>query len=614
MALITSTIVESNSQIRTFNTILSGMGTASLSSAAGLQTVVKQLRDTGTAAADALAAVEAVTRTQGINPAPANVSMITNLARDIGAVTGGSIVDESKKLSDALAAGEVSAEKFAFSLAGPNGLTAAEAASAQAMAKHGDTAGALNVILAALQRQFGGEFKNNVSDFGKAIEAVSKAWNALLDGFADSSAIKTALAALKDYYNSVPESIANLQKLPVPTASTEARIMAGRYGGRADVAGISPAPAPGMTAAQSQADLIAGLRARGYTDAEIAAVTGGAPAGGASAWPFPGLPVSNTPVAGATGAAALAGMGAIPGQVEFPFPTRAAPVAAGSPTIDTAKTNEAAAALNRVAEANKAAEAASAKFGIEQKAAEAYTQAFTAAINAGKDATSAEAAGTEAARHARADANIELAKSATLADMAAQGALKIVDGYRQSTEAGLQAAAAVKAHSDALTTGVSYEQAYARALTELADAALTAAAQRYAAGQASLTSNQAVAAAAQQGVAAEREANIAAKPRRKHRMRLTRPARPATPRLWRRRRSSAMRRRRRSRRTKRLRRRSSCPIRRTTSPTGSKCSNWSCRFKGRRPTRFQNRSICFRRSKRLRNPVLAFPRTLPKPI
>ena len=97
-----------------------------------------------------------------------------------------------------------------------------------------------------------------------------------------------------------------------------------------------------------------------------------------------------------------------------------------------------------------------------------------------------------------------------LADMAARGALEIVAGYDKSTVAGLQAAAAVKARADALQSGIPYEQAYARALTESADAALTSAAQSYASGQQKLAANHNIAAAAQQGVAAEREAQQAA--------------------------------------------------------------------------------------------------------
>src|SRR5262249_22543632 len=158
--------------------------------------------------------------------------------------------------------------------------------------------------------------------------------------------------------------------------------------------------------------------------------------------------------------------------------------------------DEEAAALGRVKEANKAAEDASAKFGIEQKAAAAYVTAYSAAINSGKDAEVAKAIATEASRHATAEANIELSKAGTIAEMAATGVLKIAEAYQQSDVAGIQAAASVKARSDELQTGISYEQAYTRALTEGATTAIQASAQRYAAGQQTLAANEAIAAAA----------------------------------------------------------------------------------------------------------------------
>jgi hypothetical protein len=205
IAAVTAHIIEANTQLRTFNTILGGMGTASLSSAAGLQAVVKQLRDTGSAAEDAQAAVEAIVRTRGINPAPASVSTIANLARDISATYGTSFEAEAKKLSEALAGGEASAEKFAFSLAGPNGLTAAEAASAQAMARHGDAAGALNVIVAALQRQFGGEFQRSLSGIDNAVTSLSAAWDNLLKKLGETSAITAARDVLKSIFQSIAD-------------------------------------------------------------------------------------------------------------------------------------------------------------------------------------------------------------------------------------------------------------------------------------------------------------------------------------------------------------------------------------------------------------------------
>jgi hypothetical protein len=64
------------------------------------------------------------------------------------------------KITTAFAESTDAAIKLAYALGGPNALTHAQVKNAAAMAAQGDRAGALRVVIDALQQQFGGGFES----------------------------------------------------------------------------------------------------------------------------------------------------------------------------------------------------------------------------------------------------------------------------------------------------------------------------------------------------------------------------------------------------------------------------------------------------------------------
>jgi hypothetical protein len=200
-ALIAYHASNDQAQLRQFDAILKGMGTSSDTTATQLQNVVRQLRDTGTAANAAEEAVKALARVQGINPGSAGT--LLPLARDISTATGDDLAKTATKIAAAFATSTEAAIKLVFEIAGPDGLTVAEAANMRTMAEHGDRAGALGIAVSALSKRFGGEFQEAMSESAKAATTLSAAWNHLLESLAQTTAFTTAKDALTGLVNAM---------------------------------------------------------------------------------------------------------------------------------------------------------------------------------------------------------------------------------------------------------------------------------------------------------------------------------------------------------------------------------------------------------------------------
>src|SRR5262249_1693406 len=140
----------------------------------------------GTSAAEALSAVQAVTRNPLLNQARA--TEFVKLARDIAAVTGETLPEAQQKLTAALTGGIDAVIKYGFSL---NALSAEEA---KTIEKTGD----LDIAVTAISRRMSGVFKDNLTPFQKAIIDVTAAWNAFIDALSKSPVVSGFLQGLAD--------------------------------------------------------------------------------------------------------------------------------------------------------------------------------------------------------------------------------------------------------------------------------------------------------------------------------------------------------------------------------------------------------------------------------
>lgn len=196
---------DADAQTRTYSVALNAMGTSSQTTATDLEQVAKSLEKTGTSADDAQKSILAFIRTPGLNPSSAG--SLLPLAQDIGAGTGDDIASVAQKMATAFASGTNAAIQFAFAISGPNGLTAAQAASARAMDQQGDRAGALQVIIDALHQHFDGLNQQSLSPTAKAINSVSTAWDNMLTSLSNTTAVQTAKTAIVTMLNAVATAL-----------------------------------------------------------------------------------------------------------------------------------------------------------------------------------------------------------------------------------------------------------------------------------------------------------------------------------------------------------------------------------------------------------------------
>lgn len=270
LALILSRASQAETQLRSFRVILQATGNTQVGSPQGLLALTRQLRDSGSTTDQAQSLAEAAARTPGINPS--SYASLANLARDIGAGTGQQATTVVAALEQALLGGADAAAKFVYGLTGPNGLTAAEAANMRAMELHGDRAGAVTIAIGALQRRFGGEFKDSLSESTKSINAMTTAWNDMLDKLADTKFIQAARTAITDMLKGISQAVSGDTPGGISTAAggfnrlfplSPPAIFSGMSGVASSAAGAlwNALPNTGDAAANQQATANA-LRAR----------------------------------------------------------------------------------------------------------------------------------------------------------------------------------------------------------------------------------------------------------------------------------------------------------------------------------------------------------------
>lgn len=304
-------VFEAEQTLRSFNLILSTVAnTGSSITGSGLLALRDQLRDTGTSAADAEKAIASVLLAAPRGVSPAAVRTIVPLARDIGAVTGTSTVEETKKLTDALAGGVHEMINFGFAL---GAISAPQAAAMRQLEEHGRAADAMRIAIDALTAKFGGDYERSLSNADKLWIALKKDWNALLESLGETGVfqflidkLRELTVVLKDTFGT-PEKIRDFFKPITDTFATTAKEIKGitdfwnslHWEGQAAqaaeaarnappaatgvlVSGVLAtaaavaASAPATTEADAaREDLIKAMRERGSTEEEIQKMIGG---------------------------------------------------------------------------------------------------------------------------------------------------------------------------------------------------------------------------------------------------------------------------------------------------------------------------------------------------
>lgn len=545
-------------RLRSFAVILQATGNLSGATPFDLLGVTRQLRATGSTTAEAQALVEAAARTPGINAAA--YGTLTTLARDIAAGTGQQATSVVVSLERALLGGADAATKFVFDLAGPNGLTVAEAAAMREMDRLSDRAGAAGIAVTALQRRFGDLHEKALSPSTRALKELSDAWQTMLDRLSETTLIQTTIRGLE-----------NLAKIIEHLAKGDLRIgpisldlgPAGSYQLTGPAPPVATAAIPPPIAGRPQnfnvaTGVIMSGEANVFVDMLSSAAEklppgygliitsigrpGGSqsPVGMGSAHvagraadfqivgpsgPLPNTGVDTSGLYAQVYANALAAAQqtnpALAAQMRSgaTFGARGGPISATSPAdighidlrggaiVSNAISPEGQAALDRTREQFDRLNAATRLWGEEAARARAYADAFASSSRSGAER---EAEAQQAATQAVEQHRIELAKAAQLQDAQTQGVIRSIDAFKQSEAAGYRVIAEEEARIEAMRTGGNAADIARRKLEEGAAAAVQAGRRQVAAAQPQILAQERIAEAASRGTAAQHEAELQA--------------------------------------------------------------------------------------------------------
>ena len=179
------------SQQRTLGVAIAGVGRSAELSTGQLQGYVTQLKQQGVSAAEAQAAVVALTRNSSLSGGA--IARIVGLAPGAAAASGQSIQDVARLMADAMKGTVDGVQKLdeAFNL-----LTAAEAASIRVMIEHGEKGKALGDVFSKLGDRVLGLNEQAMSPMEKAFRDMGNAWDGFMTKVVNSGPVVAVMSQL----------------------------------------------------------------------------------------------------------------------------------------------------------------------------------------------------------------------------------------------------------------------------------------------------------------------------------------------------------------------------------------------------------------------------------
>ncbi|MEA1674108.1 hypothetical protein [Nitrospirillum sp. BR 11163] len=206
-AVVGSRIASMNSETRAFAVELK-----TLNPLAGV--TADQLRNIGFAVADqdhisrtdANSALSAIVAVRNNNSSAALIQQEAALAGDVAAAKGGDIAGWATKLAEGLAGGAAGVRALDQEL---KFLTPDEYASVLVMDQHNQRLQVIQTAVAALQRQYGGAAKSIKSDLGDAFHDVARAWDEMVDHIAKTDWAQKAARSVANSFTDIAKWAAN---------------------------------------------------------------------------------------------------------------------------------------------------------------------------------------------------------------------------------------------------------------------------------------------------------------------------------------------------------------------------------------------------------------------
>lgn len=516
--------VELDSRTRTLNVALSGMGTASLVSSAGLERSIKELRDYGLAADEAQAAVLKIARTPGINPAA--TTRLAETGADLGAIRGTGTDAGVSELIQTLQQGPEAIINLGVEL---RKISPDEAKHIRDLKDQAGAVVAADAAYKLLSDRLGGTYKSTLSDSAKAWIDLKNATNDFLTDIAKSGVIQDFLKDLREMVSSIQSVATFLNGLRGSGASGA-------------ISGAINSVTTAGDAATQQA-----LKNRAEMDAALVERSGGTAGSG------PLNPNVGDVVGAGAGLSALqrerrlrdlAAQGGMPGMpstsdiqqasaLDRAFTARLAPNVTASSSFRSASAADAGFATpaptgqsvftptdpTKINETNKAIHdlnitsaqqiEIAKQTGIEQQALSAYYAEYNKALAETGDISQAMARGNVAMNAARQQSITTLQKEAETQRIANELGLATAKAYGTDVVAGYRAAAQAEAEL-AVRAGQATDAAAKtqEILRTQAVAAIQAGAQQIAAAQPQIVAAEKLADATKRGTAAAHEQDL----------------------------------------------------------------------------------------------------------
>jgi hypothetical protein len=168
-------VAAEDARIRGFNTTLAGMGQTSLATGAQLEASVRALKEYGLSADEAAKAIRAMS-VAGINPAFAQ--QIGRIGANLGAITGAGSAAGIAQITEAIKGGLEPTIELAMNF---QKLSAKEAENFEQMGRNGQGMKALSQLTQLLDQRTKGLYTGSLSEFQKATNNLSKAWDTFMD-------------------------------------------------------------------------------------------------------------------------------------------------------------------------------------------------------------------------------------------------------------------------------------------------------------------------------------------------------------------------------------------------------------------------------------------------
>lgn len=248
-AFLVTRAISAQSEIRSLDVLLRGMGGTSLASGSSLDAAARRLRDVGLTPQEASAQITAVTRA-GLNPASAE--RVVRTGANLVPVLGDSA---TQSLTTALSGGLESAIKFGQAI---HALDGEQVTLFRTMARGGDTVKALDQIFSLIEARAKGLHRDALSPVGQKMEDLRISTANLIDTMAKSTVISKAVEILNGFVTGL-DNLANLKPPAwmlalIPGASLPSELRA-NFGGSASSGVVASAAIPSAIPGASDAEL-----------------------------------------------------------------------------------------------------------------------------------------------------------------------------------------------------------------------------------------------------------------------------------------------------------------------------------------------------------------------